>query len=207
MTSEIPPGTDLADTSGGTYGRRYERQTGIPPVPEGDPQQMSDAKPTRTKKEPSDFDLAAQLEPHEDNKTDLDQKIAAAEAKLDRLRDKSRALETGQKVILGGLLLARAREDAQIRAWLLAEAQTHITREADAKRIKPLLAKLAKLPKPEVQSAARQLPPLPPLPKTATLMTSGSATAPTVAPLSRVTSYDREPLSESRPLPRPPTSD
>lgn len=168
---------------------------------------MSDAlKPTPAKKEPSDLDLAAQLEPHDDE-TDLDQKIAAAEAKLARLRDKSRALETGQKVILGGLLLARAREDAQIRAWLLAEAQTHITREADAKRIKPLLAKLAKLPKPEVQPAARQLPPLPPLPKAATTTTTSGSTAVAAAPLSRATPYEREPLSESRPLPRPPTSD
>lgn len=166
---------------------------------------MSDIlKPTRAKKEPSDFDLATQREPREDDKTELDQKIAAAEAKLDRLRDKSRALETGQKVILGGLLLARAREDAQIRAWLLAEAQTHITREADVKRIKPLLAKLAKLPKPE--PTARQIPPLPPLPKTAST-TTGSATAVAAAPLSRATPYEREPLSESRPLPRPPTSD
>lgn len=166
---------------------------------------MSDAlKPTRAKKEPSDLDLAAQLEPHDDE-TDLDQKIAAAEAKLERLRNKSRALETGQKVILGGLLLARAREDAQIRAWLLAEAQTHITREADAKRLKPLLAKLAKMPKPE--PTARQIPPLPPLPKTASTTTSGLATAVAAAPLSRATPYEREPLSESRPLPRPPTSD
>lgn len=36
----------------------------------------------------------------------LEQQIAEAEAKLARLRNQSRQLENGQKIILGGMLLA-----------------------------------------------------------------------------------------------------
>lgn len=43
----------------------------------------------------------------------LEQKIAEAEAKLARLRKQTRELENGQKVILGGMLLAEAREGQQ----------------------------------------------------------------------------------------------
>ena len=45
----------------------------------------------------------------------LQQKIAATEAKLARLRAQSRQLETGQKIILGGMLLNATRRDSRIR--------------------------------------------------------------------------------------------
>lgn len=73
------------------------------------------------------------------------QKIAQLEAKLARLREKDRALETGQKIILGGMLLASARTDPNIRQWLLAEA-SKISRPADIKRIAPLLNALRDMP-------------------------------------------------------------
>ena len=50
----------------------------------------------------------------------IEQKIAQKEAELARLRNQSRALENGQKIILGGMLLAEARKDAKIRHWLLS---------------------------------------------------------------------------------------
>ena len=43
----------------------------------------------------------------------LEQQIAEAEAKLARLRTQSRQLENGQKIILGGMLLAAARHDPE----------------------------------------------------------------------------------------------
>ena len=39
----------------------------------------------------------------------LEQQIAEAEARLARLRTQSRQLENGQKIILGGMLLAAAQ--------------------------------------------------------------------------------------------------
>lgn len=72
----------------------------------------------------------------------LDQKIAEAEARLARLRKQERSLENGQKIILGGMLLNAARRDPHMRKWLLEEAGESIVREADQKRLKPLLDEL-----------------------------------------------------------------
>lgn len=72
----------------------------------------------------------------------LEQKIAATEARLARLRNQSRALENGQKIILGGLVLKAARTDPTIRKWLLGQAASHVHREADKARLAPLVAEL-----------------------------------------------------------------
>jgi len=81
----------------------------------------------------------------------LEQKIAETEAKLARLRQQTRALENGQKIILGGLLLNAARQQPRIRKWLLDEVAKAVTREVDKKRLAPLLDELAKLPMPAAQ--------------------------------------------------------
>jgi hypothetical protein len=73
----------------------------------------------------------------------LEQKIAEAEAKLARLRKQTRELENGQKIILGGMLLAEARKDSRARKWVLKLAAENVTREADKKRLQPLLDELA----------------------------------------------------------------
>lgn len=76
------------------------------------------------------------------------QKIAELEAQIARLRQAERAVENGQKIILGGLLLTAARSQPNIRAWLLKEAAQHVTRPADTKRLAPLLDELRALPVP-----------------------------------------------------------
>lgn len=75
----------------------------------------------------------------------LEQKIAALDAKIARLRHQSRKLETGQKIILGGMLLNAARQNSTVRAWLLKEAQRVVTRNVDKERLAPLLDELSKL--------------------------------------------------------------
>lgn len=65
----------------------------------------------------------------------IEQKIAEAEAKLARLRQQSRALENGQKIILGGMLLAEARKEPRIRQWLIDKAGELVTRDVDRKRL------------------------------------------------------------------------
>lgn len=69
------------------------------------------------------------------------QQIAELEAKIARLRQKDRALENGQKIILGGMLLNAARTEPKIRQWVINEA-SKITRPADVKRLAPLLDEL-----------------------------------------------------------------
>lgn len=81
----------------------------------------------------------------------LEQKIAQKEAEIARLREQSRALENGQKIILGGMILNAARTDARIRRWVLDEAAKTVTRDADKKRLAPLLDELAALPPPDAQ--------------------------------------------------------
>ena len=80
----------------------------------------------------------------------LEQKIADAEARLQRLKAKSRSLDTAQKVIVGAALLARVRkpEETQLRAWLLPFLRREVTRQADVSRIQPLIDELNALPKP-----------------------------------------------------------
>ena len=84
--------------------------------------------------------------------TTLEQQIAQKEDELARLRKKSRDLENGQKIILGGMLIHAARKDAKIRAWLLEEAEKSITREVDKKRLAPLLDTLRRTPEPNQES-------------------------------------------------------
>ena len=76
----------------------------------------------------------------------IEQKIAQAEAELARLRTKVREADAGRKIILGGMLLAAARRDPQIRAWMLAEVESQVTRDHDRKRLEPTLAELRSLP-------------------------------------------------------------
>lgn len=77
----------------------------------------------------------------------LEQKIAALDAKIARLRHQSRKLETGQKIILGGMLLNAARQNSTVREWLLKEVQRAVTRDVDQKRLSPLLDELSNLKK------------------------------------------------------------
>lgn len=72
----------------------------------------------------------------------IEQQIAQKQADIARLREKSRSLETGQKIILGGMLLAAARHDPAMAAWVLQEAEKSVTRDIDKKRLAPLLNEL-----------------------------------------------------------------
>lgn len=75
----------------------------------------------------------------------LEQKIAEAQAKLARLRNQERQLENGQKIILGGMLLNAAKTDQTMRQWVLNNAEKVVTREADKKRLEPLLKQLREM--------------------------------------------------------------
>ena len=70
------------------------------------------------------------------------QEIAELEARLARAKTEDRAMETGQKIILGGMLLQAAKRDPKMAAWVIAEAAKAITRKIDQDRIAPLLAEL-----------------------------------------------------------------
>ena len=73
------------------------------------------------------------------------QQIATLEAKIARLREKDRALENGQKIILGGMILSSARSNPKTGQWLLEEIEKSVTREIDKTRLAPLVEELKKI--------------------------------------------------------------
>jgi hypothetical protein len=83
----------------------------------------------------------------------IEQQIAGAEARLARLRTQSRQLENGQKIILGGMLLAAARHDAKMSAWVIQEAEKAVTRDVDKRRLQPLLDELKAMDTPKEHGA------------------------------------------------------
>ncbi|KPC31103.1 Uncharacterized protein AC496_0011 [Pseudomonas savastanoi pv. glycinea] len=54
-------------------------------------------------------------------------------------------METGQKIILGGMLLAEAKREPRVRQWVLELAASTVKRDVDVKRLAPLLDELASM--------------------------------------------------------------
>ncbi|MBE8610781.1 hypothetical protein EI172_14035 [Psychrobacter sp. FME2] len=71
--------------------------------------------------------------------TTMKQQIARKQDELNRLKDKDRKLQTGQKIILAGELLAQAKDDPELARYLLNRVEGRFTRLTDQKRIAPLL--------------------------------------------------------------------
>lgn len=71
------------------------------------------------------------------------QQIATLEAKIARLRQKDRALENGQKIILGGMILSLARSNPKIAKRLLEEIEKTVTREIDKNRLATVIEELS----------------------------------------------------------------
>jgi hypothetical protein len=80
-------------------------------------------------------------------KKTLDQQIAALQNKTARLMEKKRAADTGRKVIAGALLINEAVADEQIADWFVKKARERVTREADIKRLEPLLEQIERIHK------------------------------------------------------------
>ena len=93
------------------------------------------------------------------------QKIVEFEAKLAILREKDRALENGQKIILGGMLLSSARSNPTTAKWVIEEIDKNVKRQIDLDRLRPLIDELKKIgtkkpdgPLEEVEGSKKALP-------------------------------------------------
>jgi len=71
-----------------------------------------------------------------------DQKIALLQQQINRLQDSKRKEETSRKIIIGGMMVSLAKKDKTIANQLLNLIEKNITREADKKRIQPLIDEL-----------------------------------------------------------------
>lgn len=72
----------------------------------------------------------------------IEQKIARKEAELNRLKEQSRKLENGQKIITGGMMLSIARKDTQRAKTLLEDIEREVTKKADLDRMKSVIDEL-----------------------------------------------------------------
>ena len=72
----------------------------------------------------------------------LEQKIAQKEDELNRLKEQSRKLENGQKIIVGGMYLSIARKDTQRAKTLLEDIKMEVTKKTDLDRMKPIIDEL-----------------------------------------------------------------
>ena len=74
----------------------------------------------------------------------IEQKIAQKEDEINRLKEQKRKKETGQKVIIGGLMLSVAKNDSKVAKQLLELIESKIERKSDLKRLDDVIANLQK---------------------------------------------------------------
>ncbi|MDO5758914.1 MAG: hypothetical protein Q4P24_15840 [Rhodobacterales bacterium] len=72
----------------------------------------------------------------------LDQQVAAAQAKLARLKTRQKASETRRKIIVGAIVTNEALKDPKIARWMAATLRRNATRAVDQKELEGLLAEL-----------------------------------------------------------------
>ena len=72
----------------------------------------------------------------------IDQQIAEAQARLNRLRTRAKASDTRRKIIVGAVVTTEALKDPKIARWMAATLRQNATREIDRKELAELLADL-----------------------------------------------------------------
>ena len=72
----------------------------------------------------------------------IDQQIAEAKARLNRLKTRAKATETRRKIIVGAIVTTEALKDPKIARWMAATLRKNATREVDQKELTGLLADL-----------------------------------------------------------------
>ena len=72
----------------------------------------------------------------------IDQQIAEAQARLNRLRTRAKASETRRKIIVGAVVTTEALKDPKIARWMAATLRKNVTREVDQKELVGLLVDL-----------------------------------------------------------------
>lgn len=72
----------------------------------------------------------------------LEQKIAEAQAKLARLKDKARSEDTRQKIVVGAAVISQALRSSSLACRLLAILEAEPLRDHDKKAVAGLIDKL-----------------------------------------------------------------
>ena len=72
----------------------------------------------------------------------IEQQIAEATNKLQRLKTRQRTKDTRRKIVVGATMLAEARENPAVAKMMLSALQSRVTREVDIKDIAPVIDEL-----------------------------------------------------------------
>lgn len=72
----------------------------------------------------------------------IDQQIAEAQAKLNRLKSRQKAADTRRKIIVGAVVTTEALKDPKIARWMAGTLRKNITRDVDLKEVAGLLDEL-----------------------------------------------------------------
>lgn len=75
----------------------------------------------------------------------IEQKIAQKEDEIARLKEKARKLENGQKIIIGGMMLSLARNDANVANELLKNINEQVTKKTDLDRLENITSELKEI--------------------------------------------------------------
>ena len=81
----------------------------------------------------------------------LEQKIADKEAQLNALKEKKRETENGQKIIIGGMMLAMARKNPQVARKMIDWIANEVNRDTDKKRLESVVTELKKIADSQLQ--------------------------------------------------------
>lgn len=73
------------------------------------------------------------------NRLTIEQRIALLQKKLAREQESLRTEDTNVKIIIGGMMIAMAKNDPVAKRRLVELIEKHVTRPADVKRIAPRL--------------------------------------------------------------------
>ncbi|MBE0455358.1 MAG: hypothetical protein IBX58_17015 [Roseovarius sp.] len=74
----------------------------------------------------------------------IDQQIAEAENRVQRLKTKKRTKDTRRKIIVGATIIPAAFKDKKLARYLVRLLETSLTREVDKQDAEPLLDELRK---------------------------------------------------------------
>ncbi len=74
----------------------------------------------------------------------IDQQIAEAENKIQRLKTKKRTKDTRRKIIVGAVVLSEAFKDKALARQVLSILETSLTRKVDQQDASPLIDDLRK---------------------------------------------------------------
>ena len=72
----------------------------------------------------------------------IDQQIAEAQSKLNRLKSRQKAADTRRKIIVGAVVTTEALKDPKIARWMAGTLRKNVTRDVDLKEVAGLLDEL-----------------------------------------------------------------